>query len=729
MKQVFLSGGGEISVFEVPIPARLRDSILVRNHHSLISSGTEGKAVSRHRGLLGMYEKAVSSRERVSQVWAMARTQGVRHTAQAVQSKLQDQTPVGYSSAGTVVEVDCDSLPFQAGDRVACMGTGFASHAEFCVVPRNLAARVPPGVDLRQASFAALASIAMQGIRRLELTPGERIGVVGLGLIGQITIRLLGAMGYRPFGLDRLESRVSLAGRVANAEVLDTSQGDCQGRIMKLTGGQGLDGVVLCAATESDEPVNTAFDLCRKGGRVSIVGDVGLNLQRARMYAKEAEVRMSCSYGPGRHDPAYEIEGRDYSTAYVRWSEGRNLEHFLWLLHAGHLDLSDLVTHRFEIEDAVDAYRKVKEGDPSTLGVVLDYGDVPELEKARAEVKAGRTVAGGSPGASSDTGAVRLGIIGAGGYVRAMHLPNLMQLKNRFQVRAIASRSGASAAGAARRFDIPVVTSDVAAIVDDPEIEAVLIGTRHATHADLALRALEAGKHVFIEKPMATTESDCRRIVEAAESSGKVVRVGFNRRFSPQLNVLRDAIGGNTSMLLIRVNVGPLDDDWSNTSAEGGRLLGEGVHFYDLANWFMGAEPVRLAAAMAGDPTPTNPNASVVLTYPCGSQATVVYSDLGAKTMGKEWYEVFGGGVSGRVEDFRGARIWGAGGSSRKGRGDKGQRGCLEEFAAAVRGEQGAGPGADARAGLAATRIARSAVSVARQQPDFTDSDVTGKQT
>jgi len=720
MKQVFLSGQGEISVLDVPVPGRLQNSLLVRNHYSLISSGTEGAAVTKHRGLLGIYEKAVSSGDRIQQVWTMAKTQGVRQTYEIVRNKLSDYTAIGYSSVGTVVEVDDERMPFRPGDMVACMGTGYASHAEYVVVPHNLALPVPAGVEPGQAAFGALACIAMQGIRRLELTPGEQVGVIGLGLIGQIAIRLLSGMGYRPYGMDLSKDRVSIvADDIPNSEVWTLDSCDSFQRIQLLTNKNGLDGVLVCAATDSNEPVNLAFDLCRKSGRVSIVGDVGMSLERAKMYAKELELRISCSYGPGRYDLEYEIRGNDYPVSHIRWTEGRNLEHFLWMLQTGKLDLKNLITGVFPVEKASEAYKQIKIGGAKNLGVLIDYGEIPNLEHAQQEARAGALLELGkkTPAfiSSLGDGPVRLGIIGVGGYVRNMHLPNLKKLDKDFAVRSLVSRTGASAALAAKKFEVASAGSDHRAILDNPDIDAVIIGTRHAAHARFAIEALEAGKHIFVEKPMTTSVEDAQRIVDLSESKGLIVRVGFNRRFSPHIHLLREIVGeAGTRIFYARVNIGALGKDWSNTEEEGGRLLGEAVHFYDLANWFMDDQPTAIHASMAGLPENTNPNASVLLGYPDGSHANILYTTLGDKRMGKEFFEVFGNSKSARMEDYTRFKCWGRKLRRKLVRGDKGQQGCLYEFAQAVRGHKHPIKGADARAGMLATRIALKAIEQSR---------------
>jgi len=713
MKQVLLSAAGRVEVVEVPVPMSPDDGVLVRNAYSLISSGTESAAVTRHGGVLGLVEKVRGSSGRARQVWDMAQSIGLKRTWEIVQARLAEHTPIGYSSAGQVVQTAASS-PFAVGDRVVAMGTGYANHAEYAAVPRALAARVAEGVSLRQAAFAALGCIAMQGIRRLELTPGERIAVVGLGLIGQVCARLLVAMGYEAFGMDVEERRVAKALEVPGVDAWTIGEADVVRLVRERTGGQMLDGVVLCAATPSDEPVQWACDLCRPRGRISVVGDVGLGLARAKMYTKELELRLSCSYGPGRHDRAYELAGQDYPIGHVRWTEGRNLELFLRLLETGRLDLEPLVSACVPVADAPAAYARLKQGDSSVFGVLLDYG--PPGEPAAPVPRTLRLVRSGGAAQSRSDGRIALGVIGVGGYAKAVHLPNLRRLAARFDVRGLASRSGATAAVEARRLGIPMATSDYRELLADPAIDAVLVATRHASHAAIVLDALEAGKHVFVEKPMTTTVEDGEAIVAKAAATGLVVRVGFNRRFAPHLVAMREVIGTRGARLLtVRVNVGALGDDWSNTPEEGGRLLGEGVHFFDLGHWFFDAQPESLAAVITGEPTATNPNVAILVRYPGGCAAQIVYTTLGHKGLGKEYYEALGNGRSVRCDDFRTLSAHGAAVSvRRRDRGDKGQLRALEEFAAAIRGEPYAVVGADAAAGLLATRMALAVPASAR---------------
>lgn len=714
MKQVFLSGKGQIEVIDVPVPGKLRNSILVRNAFSVISSGTEGAAVTKHGGVLGLYEKVTQSKDRAGQIWDIVTRLGVEKTWEMVRSKLDDYTMIGYSCAGEVVEVDDAAQQFKIGDHVACMGTGFANHAEYVAIPMNLAVQVPNTVALEQAALGAIAAIAMQGVRRLELTAGERVGVIGLGLIGQLAVRQLAAMGYEVFGIDLSEARAAKAREVPDVVAWSSDVEESVSRIMAQTGGAGLDGIIVCAATSSDAPVNMAFDLCRQRGRVVIVGDVGLGLERKKMYRKEIELRLSCSYGPGRYDDEYELRGRDYPLAFVRWTERRNLEHYLQLLKSRRLDVGSLISARVPVDAASAAYSKVKAAATSTYGVLLDYGkgleDAPVINRtivAASQVEATKPV---------ESERIAIAIVGAGGYAKGVHIPNLKKLSDRFEIYGVATRSGGTAGVVARSAGAKVATSDHRALLSDPKVDAVLIATRHESHAGIVLDALAAGKHVFVEKPMAVTVEDASAIVKAVAESRLILRVGFNRRFAPYLIAMRDAIGqGGSRMLFCRVNVGPMGAHWSNTEQEGGRLLGEGVHFFDLCNWFMGVDPVSVTATFSGDPDVTNPNATVHVLYGDGSVAEVLYTTLGHPGLGKEYFEAFGNGRSVRLDDYQryeshGTRIAVRG----NGRGEKGQRAALAEFAAAIRQESSDVRGADARAGLFATRIAVAALESGR---------------
>jgi predicted dehydrogenase len=715
VKQVFLSGKGQIEVLDVPVPNRLHHSVLVRNAYSLISPGTEGAAVTAHGGWLGVYEKAVASKARAHQVWDLVQTQGVQPTWEAVRQKLDHYTMIGYSCAGQVVEVDHDELPFQVGQYVAGMGTGFANHAEYVCVPKNLLVPLPDGIPLEAAAFAALGCIALQGIRRLDLPPGERIGVLGLGLIGQLSVRLLLAMGYQVVGIDLSPERAQKAAEVEGITAWALDEIDSIRHVMDLTQGHGLDGVLMCAATPRNEPINLAFDLCRQRGRVAVIGDVGVGLNRGKMYQKELELRLSCSYGPGRYDHNYEIAGYDYPFGYVRWTEHRNLEYFLALLASGRLCIQSLISVRYPIEQAPTAYHLIKQAAPDTYGVLLDHG-MP-MAVITSPTSATRTIRTLATARRSIPNQIGIGIIGAGGYAQSVHLPNMQKLHDSFFIHGVASQTGGTAAVAAKRYGISMVTSDYRELLAKKEIDAVIIATRHASHAQIVLDALQAGKHVFVEKPMATRIEDAKRISTKVDETGLIVRVGFNRRFSPFMQAMQKAIGSHgCRMLSVRVNIGGLDHGWSNTPEEGGRLLGEGVHFFDLCNWFIGSEPQTVSAFITGREERTNPNAMIQIRYPCGSTAHVAYTALGHTRMGKEYFEAFGNGRSVRSDDYQTFQSYGAAETvKRRARRDKGQVRILEEFAAAIQDKPYPVRGATARDGLITTWMALAAYESAAQ--------------
>lgn len=713
MKQIFLSGQGQIEVLDAPIPGRFQGGVLIGNGYSLISAGTEGAAITRNSGMRGLYEKVMNSRDRFGQVWDLARSQGVANTAEVIRNKLEDYTPIGYSAAGIALETDCDNLGFRAGDRVACIGTGFANHAEYLAVPKNLVAKIPDGVPLQQAAFGAIACIAMQGLRRLELSPGERVAIVGLGLIGQVAYRLAPAMGYEVIGMDIDDRRAAQArGTAESWRAINTTNVNPVAHVHEYTDGTGIDGVLICASAKVDGLINKAFEMCRRRGRISVVGDIGLGLERAKMYTKELEVRMSCSYGVGRYDPEYELEGRDYPLPYVRWTEGRNLSLFLDLLASRRLSLEDLVSAEIPVDSAKDAYSLLKSGDPSVYGLLLDYklSDEPKKPIDGHIVRYETT----EPNAS----VLQVGMIGAGAYAKTIHVPNLQKIETA-KIRGVASRSGGSAAVVAKKVGAAYAGS-VDELLADAEINAVVISTRHASHARFVIDTLKAGKHVFVEKPMATTTADCLKIIDEQHKAKRVVRVGYNRRFAPFLRKMKRGIGPGRKHFSIRVNVGAIGGHWSNTAEEGGRLMGEGVHFFDLANWMMGSTPVAVTAQFMGEVDALNPNVTVTIRYEDGSLATVAYTTVGDTARGKEFFELFGNERSAVVDNYKSLTIHGAKSGTKRGdRNDKGQLGAMAEFVAASRGfdekPDGFGEGADALAGLWATAITEAAIMAAKE--------------
>ena len=707
MRQVFLSGKGQVELVDAPIPGRMNGSILIRNSHSVISAGTEGAAVTTNEGVYGLIEKVSSSKDRVDQVWDMVKKQGLSQTMTAVNSKLADYTPIGYSCSGVVLENDDSNSEFKVGDRVACMGAGFANHSEYAVIPHNLAVKLPENVSHEEASFAAIACIAMQGIRRLDLSPGETVAIVGLGLIGQIAIRLATLMGYQTYGIDIEDARVKMADTANGVKTYNSTKRDIVSQLKQDTNGVGMDGVIICAATKVDSLINQAFDMCRARGRVSVVGDIGLGLQRAKMYSKELEVRLSCSYGVGRHDPMYELKGHDYPIAHVRWTERRNLEYFIALLSSGKLSLKDLISKTVTVDRVGEAFKFIKSADNNIFGVLLDYG----LPKKPIIPDNGYTTYLETQTKTDNK--LCVGLIGVGGYAKNVHLPNLKKISN-VNLHAVATKSGSSAALIARKIEASYATSDVSKLLADDEINAVIISTRHSTHKQFVLESLEAGKHVFVEKPMATTIKDCKEIIEAQNTSGKVVHVGFNRRFSPIIQHMKNSSGKGHKCFVARINVGAVSDHWSNTTEEGGRLLGEAVHFFDLANWIMDEEPVSVSAQFVGEADLLNPNACINIEYSDGSVANIIYTTLGNAAQGKEYFELFTNGKSYQLNDYQDFKSFGT--SSKLGRwqkADKGQFAAMNEFVLAATTSRST-DAASAVDGLWATAISLAAVQSGR---------------
>src|SRR6266404_2487968 len=552
MKQVLQDfKSGKLRVSDVPPPVAQPGRVVVRTAASLISAGTERMSVEMAQKSL--VDKARARPDLVKQVIQKAKTEGLVNTFQAVRSKLSSWSALGYSASGIVAAVGADVSGFKVGDRVACAGAGYASHAEVISVPKNLCVQLPDEVSFEEGAFGTLGAIALQGVRLAEPTLGESVVVVGLGLIGQITVQLLKANGCRVFGVDLDPSRVALAlelgaddGAISNEETPKA--------IEKWTRGRGADAVLITAATESNQPVELAGKVSRPKGRVVVVGLTGLDIPRQPFYTRELELTISMSYGPGRYDPEYEEQGHDYPLAYVRWTEQRNIEAFLDLVAVGRVDVSRLITHSFAIEEAQRAYQLILgDGQEPYLGVVLRYDPATQVAR-RVQLNTPAEVR------RSDK-SITLGVIGAGGYVPAMLLPHFKTARVNF--RAIATASGISAHDVGKKFGFAYAVSSADEVIDDPEVNLVVIGTRHDLHAGLATRALEKNKHVFVEKPLALNDEELDRVVQAATRSAGQLMVGFNRRFSPLSRRAKDFFAGRTTTLsiLYRVNAGRLPKD------------------------------------------------------------------------------------------------------------------------------------------------------------------------
>ena len=647
MKQVLQNmRDGKTTVGNVPVPAVKRNSALVRTMASLVSAGTERMVVEfAEKNLIS---KATSRPDLVKQVISKAQREGVIPTIEAAFNKLDQPMSLGYSSAGIIEEVGRDLVGFQPGDRVACAGGGFAVHAEYGVVPQNLLVHLPDNVDFDSAAFATLGAIALQGFRLAKPQLGESVCVIGLGLLGLLTMQIARAAGCPVFGVDIDARRVDLA-RQLGCEAL--VRDDCEAQALTFTQSRGFDHVLICADTRANDPVELAGILARDRGTVVAIGAFGMDIPRKVYYEKELVFKISRSYGPGRYDPSYEEAGKDYPYGYVRWTEGRNIAAFIDLLAKNLVDVKPLISHHFPIEHAEDAYELItgKSNQPF-LGVLLTY---PEHEKSVTPRKVSFQQ-NQQPASTS----LHVGVLGAGNYAQAVFLPAIKKAGGA-SLTAIASASGLSAAHAAQKFGFATAASDENEILANPDINTVVILTRHQQHARQVITALKNGKAVYCEKPLAITPQELEQVEETLiQHPGALLTVGFNRRYAPFAIKLKEFIQSANAPMVIhyRVNAGFLPSNhWLHDPAQGGgRIIGEGCHFIDLCTFLTGQNPVSVTThALPDGGQFQQDNCSITLRYPNGSIAVVQYLANGNKNFPKERVEVFAGGRIGVLDDFR----------------------------------------------------------------------------
>ena len=687
MKQILQSlRTGVTEVAEVPCPAPGRGQVLIRSSCSLVSAGTERMLVD--FGRAGMIGKARQQPERVRQVLDKIGTDGLAPTLEAVFNRLDQPVAPGYCNVGKVLEIGAEVTAFSPGDRLVSNGR----HAEAVAVPVNLCARIPDTVSDDAAAFTVLGAIALQGIRLAAPTLGEAVVVTGLGLIGLLAVQLLRAHGCRVLGIDLDPARLRLA-ELFGAETVDLAAGqDPIAAARAFSRGRGMDAVIITASTSSSEPVHQAALMSRKRGRIVLVGVTGLELSRADFYEKELTFQVSCSYGPGRYDPDYEDKGQDYPVGFVRWTEQRNFEAVLDMMADGRLDVVPLISHRFALADAAAAYDLVT-GDKSALGIVLDY---PPADSLPAGTLAQRVLPLGPAALSASTAPVRLGFIGSGNYATAVLMPAFRATSARLV--EVVSNGGVSSVHAGRKFGFERAGTDVSALLADPAIDAVVIATRHDSHADFVCRALAAGKHVFVEKPLALSHVDLARIeaaYAAAVAGGfrPLVAVGFNRRFAPQVQKIKALLAGvsGPKSFVMTVNAGAVPQEHWTQSRDlgGGRIVGEACHFIDLLRFLVDA-PIAAHAihTMAGG----DDTATITLSFADGSVGTIHYFANGSRAFPKERLEVFAAGRVLQLDNFRRLRGYGWPGFSRFDlwRQDKGQKACAAAFVGAL--EAGGAP-------------------------------------
>ncbi|MER6418076.1 bi-domain-containing oxidoreductase [Streptomyces sp. NPDC001137] len=688
MKQVVQNyKSGELAVLDVPVPGCKPGGVLVRSAYSLISTGTEMMKVS--EAGMSMLGKARSRPDQVAKVMQSVATNGVPATYRKVMGKLDSYTPLGYSLCGVVEQVGAGIDDVKVGDLVACAGNEHALHAELNWVPKNLYVPVPDGLAPQHAAFGTVGSIAMQGVRQGEPQLGEVALVIGLGLIGQLVVQLLAASGVRVVGADPDPARCELAERLGAAACGDPASAAVENAVAELSDGHGVDQVYLAAGGGSNQPVELAAKLARDRGRVVDIGKCRLDLPWNAYYEKELDVRFSRSYGPGRYDPEYELEGRDYPIGYVRWTERRNLACFLDLAARGKIDVEPLISHVADFDDAVETYQRLKDGELKAITALFRYPEqAEEAGEAKAPAVAVPAVSVKPNPARSARTPVKLAFVGAGNYATSMLLPHLAQREG-VELSTVVTTTALSAANAQRKFGFTEATTDLDAVLGDKSIDAVFVVTRHSSHADLTRKALLAGKTVFVEKPLALNEDELAGVLAAVEESGNDrLQVGFNRRFAPLLQEARKQFGTRSGPASLRylVNAGQLQHGswYLQQGTEGSRFAGEGGHFIDTASWLLDADPVSVyAVAPSG-----NEDLQVVLRYPDGSTATISYVTTGAPGFPKETLDLVADGKVLRLDDFVRASVYGRKKwvSSRlpKAR-DKGQNAELAAFIKAVR--------------------------------------------
>ena len=679
VKQILQNpGSGALELVEVPTPRPGRGQILVRNAYSVVSPGTEKLAMDfAQKSLLG---KARSRPDLVKQVVRKIRQEGPLPTYRTVTNRLDAPQPLGYSSAGVVEDVGSGVIGFAKGDRVACAGAGYANHAEWIVVPENLAVRVPESVALDKAAFATLGAIAMQGIRVAQPTLGETAAVIGLGLIGQLAVQLLRANGCRVLGVDVDPGRATQA-EAQGAEWALTVDADFDAWRTTATGGHGVDLSLVAAASDSSAPIQLSAELCRMKGRVIAIGATQMHLDRRTFYDKELDLRMSMSYGPGRYDRSYEEGGNDYPIAYVRWTENRNLDSFLHLIAAGSVDPALLDTESLPFEDALAAYDSLAKGERRNLAVVFRYSEAAQPTRSvslKPKAAGGRDVVG-------------VGVIGAGNYAKAVLLPALGGLEGVRPV-GIVTASGASARRTGERFGFEDCSTDPEHVLANPDVDLVIVATQHDTHAELAERALRAGKAVWLEKPIGLSQEEVDAVIEAARETGNLLAVGYNRRFSKHAAALKNAFAGTPGPVSIHYAVSPGPPPTGSWAADpatgGGRIVGEVCHFVDLLIYLTGAEPSEVIARAAGRDPAVDDSIAAILTFPNGSIATIQYLAHASTDLPKEVIRVSGAGRTLECDNFRSTHAVGQGRSGsllRTLNQDKGQASALEAVVEAVR--------------------------------------------
>ncbi len=692
---------GELAVIDAPAPSCSPGGVLVRSLYSLISTGTELMKVGESK--MSLAGKARARPDQVKKVLDAVQQQGTLTTYKKAMNRLDSYSPLGYSLAGIVEEVGEGAQQFSVGQLVACAGNEFALHAELNWVPTNLCVEVPDGVSPRLAAFATVGSIALQGVRQGNVQFGDAACVIGLGLVGQLVVQLLVASGVRVVGLDLDQDRCRLAEK-AGAVLCAAPDVDgvvaVERALSKVSGGLGADRVFLVTGGSSNQPVELAARLARDRATVVDIGKCKLDLPWNDYYEKELDLRFSRSYGPGRYDPRYELDGVDYPPGYVRWTERRNLDCFISAIAKREIDPEPLIAGVFPLHDAPSVYEQLSTGALRGVGFLFEYDSQTEVGLAgTGQTERSTNSPSGRPARTTSTrhlghpkgssgGNLRIGFVGAGNYASSMLLPHIVKDPS-VELTQVATRRSLSAINAQRKFGFAAITTDADAVLGDDSIDAVFIVTRHSAHASLTCRALEAGKAVFVEKPLALTTDELNRILATVDATGNDrIMVGFNRRYAPLLVDMRSRFGSTSETTNARylVNAGRLaSDSWyKDAELEGSRFVGEGGHFVDTISWWIGSDPVEVMALSAANPE----EVQVSLRFEDGSLATITYLTNAHRRFPKETFEASSAGRTARLDNFKSATVWtGSRRRSRRhlGTPDKGQAAEIKAFLKSVR--------------------------------------------
>ncbi|MBC3845162.1 Gfo/Idh/MocA family oxidoreductase [Winogradskyella echinorum] len=664
-------GSGDMIIQEVPYPQLGKGMVIVKNHYSIISAGTEGSTVvAARKSLIG---KAKERPQQVKQVIDTLKKQGPVQTYRAVMKKLDAYSPLGYSCAGEVIEVGEGVTEFEVGDKVACAGAGYANHAEIVSVPINLCVKLDNDSNLKDAAYNTLGAISMQGVRQADLRLGESCVIIGLGLLGQLAALILKASGVTVIGIDVSEAAVKQA--VDNKVVdlgLTRNAAGVEEQILNATNGYGADAVIIAAATASLDPINFAGAIARKKGKVVVLGAVPTGFERdPYWYRKELELKMACSYGPGRYDLNYEEKGIDYPLPYVRWTEKRNMEAFQNLIATKKIDIEYLTTHEFDFDNAKEAFDLVVSKAEPFTGIALKYDIEKETNKSKI-----------STSESEKLGKINISFVGAGSYAQGNLLPNIPESNEVGRV-GVLTNTGTTSKRVAEKFKFQFCATKEDDVLDD-KTNTVFVATRHDSHGSYVLKSLKANKNVFVEKPLCLLESELQNIIELQAETNKSVMVGFNRRFSPLTAKLKKAVGNNPMTMLYRINAGAIPGDtWiQDIEIGGGRVLGEVCHFIDYLTYLNGSLPVKVSASALPDANKLNDTLNILIQFENGSSGVVAYYANGSKSMTKEYVEVFSAGLSATLNDFKELKIYGKGKPKKQKifNQNKGQKEMVEAF-------------------------------------------------